>query len=282
MAPKRRTALEKWGRELGHAIDASEISARQLAQDINVAPSTISNWVGGKRMPDVKDVQRIERALGTNGYLERTLVEWVSEEVPSEWRDKWLAAEKLAHMVFNFELSVVPGLLQTEDYARTVIQYNRHAPFDAEQRVRRRMERQEILTDTNPPTCVFVIDEYVLHRNVGGPKIMAEQLAHLHDLAEQPNVVIKVVPTGTEYYAGCPFMLARLNGKEIANLDDTLTGRVIEGNDDVTEVAKIWEDIREAALPPKESLEVIEKAFESWKHRCGGNRLAAAPTVTNA
>lgn len=108
---------------------------------------------------------------------------------------------------------------------------------------------------------------------------MAEQLAHLQELADQrPNIVVKIVLTGTEYYAACPFMIARIDGKEIAFMDALLRGKVVEAEDDVTEVIKTWEGIREVALPSKESLEMIGKAIESWKSRVGESRPVVTPT----
>jgi transcriptional regulator with XRE-family HTH domain len=264
MAPKRDTALDSWGRELALACDAAGMARKQLAQALHVAESTVSQWINGKRTPYLKDVERCDEALGTNGYLARYFERWVTREIPSEWDSEWLAAEAQANLLQNFELSVIPGLLQTPDYARAVLQYNRHAPIDIEERVRRRIKRQDILTDDNPPMCIFVIDEYALHRMVGGKEVMLEQLTRLRDLASQPNIVIKIVPSNTEYYAGCPFMVARMDSIEIVNLDDALSGRVIKERGKVVEIVKIWEEIREAALSSKESLQLIEKVMEKW------------------
>lgn len=265
MAPKRETALDAWGSELAYACDAAGMTGRQLATALNVAASTVSQWMNGRRTPHVKDVERCDEALGTNGYLTRYFKKWVTREIPSEWDDAWLAAEAHANLLQNFELSVIPGLLQTPEYARAVMQYNRHSPIDIDERVRRRMERQAILNDENPAMCIFVIDEYALRRTVGDKRVMADQLARMCDLAQQPNIVIKIVPFGTEYYAGCPFMIARFNKTEVANLDTALDGQIIEDNDRVTEITKIWEEVREAALSPKESVELIERVAEEWK-----------------
>jgi transcriptional regulator with XRE-family HTH domain len=116
MAPKRETALELWGKELAHAREAARMTGRQLADAMHVVPSTVSQWESGKRKPHLEDLERIEALLGTNGYLQRLRTKWVSREIPTEWTDKWIAAEARATMVQNFELFVIPGLLQTEDY----------------------------------------------------------------------------------------------------------------------------------------------------------------------
>jgi hypothetical protein len=202
-----------------------------------------------------------ETALDAWGYFDK----WVTCEIPTVWTDKWLSAEAHANMIQNYELAVIPGLLQTPDYARAVIQHNRHSQTDAEEIVRRRIERQAILNDDNPPMCIFVIDEYALRRPIGGKKVMRDQLSHLGALAQQWNVIVKIVSAGTDYYAGCPFMIAKLDGVEIANLDTALRGQVLERPDQVAEIARIWEDIRELALSPNESLALIEMVTEEWQ-----------------
>jgi transcriptional regulator with XRE-family HTH domain len=265
MAPKRETALEAWGKELGHVCDAAGMTAKQLAKAMNVAPSTISQWMNGKRTPHFEDVKRCDTALGTNGFLARYYERWVTREIPSEWDDAWLAAEAQANLIQNFELSVIPGLLQTPDYARAIMRFARHSPLDIEERIRRRIERQKVLNDENPPMCIFVIDEYVLRRLVGGSDVMIEQLTYLCECADQSSIVVKVVPAGTEYYSALPFMIAELDSAKIVNVDDTLSGRVIEVNGEVVEASRIWEDVREAALSPKDSIELIEKVIEEWR-----------------
>ena len=279
MAPKRETALDAWGKELAHACVAAGKTAKQLAGELHVAASTVSQWMNGRRTPHPDDVKRCDEALGTNGYLARYYKKWVNREIPSEWAERWMSAEALANLLQCFELSVLPGLLQTESYAPALMRVARHSPISVEERVRRRIERQKILNDANPTMCIFVIDENALRRNVGGPEVMLEQLMHLHDSANQPNIVVKVVPTGTEYYSSLPFMIAELDGMKVVSIDDTLMGRVIEENGKIADVTKIWEDIREAALSPAGSLALIERVITEWQNLTGVSRPAVAGTA---
>lgn len=80
MAPKREPAQKIWGNELAHALEAAEVTGRELAEYLNVVPSTVSNWINGKRTPHVDDVERIEKRIGTNGYLKWNLT-WVQREI---------------------------------------------------------------------------------------------------------------------------------------------------------------------------------------------------------
>jgi transcriptional regulator with XRE-family HTH domain len=265
VAPKRESALDAWGKELALACEAAGMTGKRFAEALNVAASTVSQWMNGRRTPHLEDVRRCDEALGTNGYLARYFERWVTREILSEWDDTWLTAEAKANLLQNFELSVIPGLLQTPEYARAVLQYNWYSSVDVEERVRRRIERQKILNDENPPMCIFVLDEYALRRMVGDKKVMMDQLARLCDLSSQSNIVIKVLPMGADYYPAYPFMTVRFGGTEIANLDSALDGQVIKDEHKIAEIAKIWEEIRESALPPKASRELIEQAMEAWK-----------------
>jgi transcriptional regulator with XRE-family HTH domain len=265
MAPKRETALDAWGKELAYACEAAGLTGRQLAETLHVAPSTLSQWMNGRRTPHLDDVNRCDQALSTNGYLVRYFERWVTPEVPSVWADQWQVAEAHANLIQSYDAYTVPGLLQTPDYARAVIGLHRHSPIDLEERVRRRLERQAVLNDENPPMCIFVIDEYALRRMFGGQKVMIQQLMRLLEFATWPNIVLKIVPLGTEYYAGSSFMILRLDGAEVINLDDVLNGRIIKGVGEAAEINRIWEEIRESALAFEQSVELIEKVIKEWE-----------------
>jgi transcriptional regulator with XRE-family HTH domain len=266
MPRKRETALELWGKELACAREAAGMSGRQLADAINVAPSTLSQWETGKRTPHLSDVKRCEEKLGVNGYLTRLLVEWVSRETPTEWTEKWLAIEARAGTILSFELAVIPGLLQTEDYARAVLEFNRYAPFDIDEQVRSRLERQSILGQGDPPTCVFVMDEYVLRRQIGCRRTMYEQLTHLRQMAERRDIHLHIVPLDAGSYAGLvgPFMIAKFDGIEIAYQDGALSGHVLEGRDELSAIGRMWEDIRGAAISQAASIDLMEREIGKW------------------
>jgi hypothetical protein len=152
--------------------------------------------------------------------------------------------------------------------ASAVLQYLHNAPFDVKEVLRTRMERQQRVFDReDPPTAVFIMDEQVLRREVGGPEAMSRQLLHLIELAEQPNVIMQLVPAGTGYYPGLvgAFMIAKFDGIEIAFQDGTITGHVLEDRDQVSALTRVWENIHAVALPQAASIELIAKVVEEWK-----------------
>ncbi|MCZ9339517.1 DUF5753 domain-containing protein, partial [Streptomyces sp. TRM76130] len=108
----------------------------------------------------------------------------------------YIQFEAEAKAVRNWEALYVPGLLQTEDYARVVIKGHLPdaSPDDLEQRVRARMERQAVLSKEHPLQLAAIMDEAALRRQVGGPAVMADQLRRLQELADLPHVSVQVIP----------------------------------------------------------------------------------------
>ncbi|MEV5705350.1 DUF5753 domain-containing protein [Actinoallomurus sp. NPDC052274] len=192
----------------------------------------------------------------------------MSGEVSPEWTGKWLAVEAKANTLLSFEHSIVPGLLQTEDYTRAVLRHNHHSPIDVEAQVQERLRRQSaVLERADPPMAVFVLDEQVLLRSVGGPKVMRDQLERLIQVSMRPKVIVHIIPAGEAGYhpglAGA-FMIARFDGMEVAYQDGTLKGHVFEDVDQVSAMSQVWENIRAVALPQAASVELIAKAVERW------------------
>ncbi len=260
MAPKRKTGLEMWGAELAQARVSAGLSGKGLAEAVNVAPATVSQWENAKRKPHLEDVERVEAVLGTNGYLKRYLVEWLPREVAHQWLDRWLWIEEQATQLRSFESSVMPGLLQTERYAGAVLR--------DEHKIASRLERQKILDADNPVTFVAVLDESVLRRKVGDAEIMHEQLMRLAQFAERDNIRIHVLPLSADACAEItgPFVIANFNGgDEVVYLDNALSGEVVEDKDAIARAHRIWELLRSDAMNKQDSLAFILKVAEEWK-----------------
>jgi transcriptional regulator with XRE-family HTH domain len=117
-----------------------------------------------------------------------------SDVVPG-WFQPFVGLEEAAELIRTYEVQFVPGLLQTEDYARAVIGGRGGVPADVvERRLRVRMSRQKVLARDDPPLLWAVVDEAALRRPIGGPKVMRAQLAHLAVVAAQPNIILQVMP----------------------------------------------------------------------------------------
>jgi hypothetical protein len=242
------------------------MSQAQLATAIvGYSPSFVAMVETGRRVPKPDFAERCDRLLSTGGILTRLVEDLVCKNMPPEWVGKWLAIESKATSLLSYEPLVVPGLLQIEPYAREVIATSGRQ-FDVEEQVEARLERQGILAAQNAPMLVVVMDEGVLRRPVGGPKVMHDQLAHLLDIADRPQVVIQIVPFDAGAYTGLagPFVIATFDDGEAVYVDSALSGDVVERPDDIATIKRLWESLRAEALPRKKSIELMAKVVEIW------------------
>jgi hypothetical protein len=134
-------------------------------------------------------------------------------DILPNWFEVYIGLEEAASRIRAYEVQFVPGLLQTEDYARavTLLGHPTAAGHEVERRVGLRMRRQSLLTSDEPPQLWAVVDEAVLRRPLGGVQVMRRQLRHLQELTELPNVTLQMVPfkLGGHAAAGGPFSILR-------------------------------------------------------------------------
>ncbi|GAB3982406.1 hypothetical protein GCM10029978_086020 [Actinoallomurus acanthiterrae] len=130
------------------------------------------------------------------------------------------------------------------------------------------LDNRPLLTrEDSPPVLVAVIAESVLSQNVGGAKVMADQLLQLAAIAERENVIVQIVPASAETCAGFtgPFAIAALDGgTELAYVDSQLSGEVVERQHDVAMLRRMFEVFRADALPRRQSIELIRRKSEQW------------------
>jgi transcriptional regulator with XRE-family HTH domain len=144
-----------------------------------------------------------------------------SDVLPS-WFEAYVGLEEAATSIRSYEIQFVPGLLQTEDYARAVTLLGHHgAPAaEIEQRVGLRMARQVLLSEPRSVHLWAVLDEAVLRRPAGRPGVMRRQLQHLLEAADRPNVTIQIIPfaAGAHAAAGGPFSILRFADRDLPDV----------------------------------------------------------------
>ncbi|MGK5674864.1 helix-turn-helix domain-containing protein [Micromonospora sp. URMC 106] len=261
------STLEFLGGELRRARRDRGLSQEELAQRINYSSSLVGMVEIGHRTPSQDFVGRLDAALESGGFFERLLA-LVRADAAPPWLREWIQVEAEATLIRWFEPSLIPGLLQTEAYARAVLTGGgmlREA--EIEQRVASRLARQAVLSREAPPEVVFVVDESVLRRQIGDRKVMAEQFDHLLAVTAAPHVDLHVVPADAGMHAGLAgaFILARTpEGGEVAHLDTPLRAHVSDRSDDVDSLQRRWENLRGEALPRRASRELVVEVAESW------------------
>ena len=170
--------------------------------------------------------------------------------------------ETRAVRIHEWEMRVVPGLPQTEDYGRCVISAGKPRDGSAaiDRAVAARLERQAILAREDPPMLWHVLHEGVLRHVVGGPAVMAAQLDKLAELAAQPGIVIQVLPFTAGDHPGTdgPILVYDFAAApSVAYTECNGGGRVVESADEVGDLMMVVNIIRAVALPPRESMTLI-------------------------
>jgi hypothetical protein len=240
----------------------------------------------GDRAPSPDFAQGCDKALPAAGGLFTRLYALARRwdgGYPA-WFAGWLDAERRATSLCWWEPLLIPGLLQTADYARALFQAWRSAGGDDEldELVSARMERQAIFERPQPPSLWAILDEGVLHRCIGSRKTMYDQLAHLARMADRPNVTIQVVPGEVGAHVGL------LGGFAIASFDGTPGTVYMESPDQgqttelpsvVTKVTATFDTLRAEALPRGASRDLILKVAEERWTELTAPSGARAPTA---
>lgn len=263
---ERRTWLHYWAAELVAWREFRGMTQSQLAAAINYAESTVAMVETARRKPNQDFVQRCDEALQTGGALQRLMDELVERELVPDWLDRWRQIEAQSTELNWFEIFVIPGLLQTPEYARAILAAGHTRPLDLEAQVKARLERQEILTGEDPPMYVAVMDENAIRRMIGNAKVMHDQLMHLVELAAQPHIRLQIIPHDVGAYAGLtgPFVIATLDGDEVVYQEAALRGHIVEGQRDVAAFKRMWASLRADALSRKASIDLILEVAEQW------------------
>lgn len=185
-----------------------------------------------------------------------------------------------------FEHAYVPGLLQTEDYARAALSHHFNVTDDqVAERVAARLARQHVLTreEPAPPNLWILIDAFVLEREIGSAEVMATQLESMAATAGT-NVTVQVLPRSVGAHPGLAgmFHVAELgDGSSILFREDITDGSVTDDPATVIEASQRWQHLSSLALPVGQSQEVILERAEQWRKNAatnGGKRLTAVPT----
>jgi transcriptional regulator with XRE-family HTH domain len=183
-------------------------------------------------------------------------------EVMPTWFQTYVGLEESAALIRTFEVQFVHGLLQTEDYIRSVIRLGHPDGADpwVERRVGLRLERQKLLVSERAPHFVAVMDEGALRRPFGGSKVMRDQVRHILDAAAAPNVDVRVLPfsTGGHAAGGGAFTLLSFPESDLPDLVylEQLTGALyIDKHDEMVEYSRAMNGLERAALTPTESLD---------------------------
>ncbi len=249
------------------------LSQEQVGALIHFSADQVGKVENGLRTPTQEFTAACDgltelKTDGALGELRERLSGYFKQRAYPGWFAHWPQTEAQATVLRTFQLVAVPGLLQTEEYARAVLRTQVLATDEEiEEMVAARMERQAILARDHPPMMWVLLDEGVLRRPVGGAKVMSGQVGKLLEAARRPNVVIQVIPWSVGAHQGMSgnFVIAEVpDGQPVVYQDTAARGQIVEDAEDRAAVALIWDTLKSEALPRAASRQLLEEVATTW------------------
>jgi transcriptional regulator with XRE-family HTH domain len=270
------------GAQLRRLREANRITLEEAGKRIRASHSKISRLETGRVGFKDRDITDLLTFYGVTDEEEREALRalarranapgwWhdYSDVLPS-WFEAYVGLEEVATQIRAYEVQFIPGLLQTEDYARAVIMlgHDDEPPRDIERRVRLRMARQAVLDRDEPPSVWAVIDEAVLSRPVGSRAVMHGQLKHLAELSRRPNVTIQIIPfqAGGHPAAGGPFSILRFAEPDLPDvvfLEQLTSALYLDKPEAVDSYLRVMERLCMEAATPADSTAIIAGLLSS-------------------
>ncbi|MHB9860124.1 helix-turn-helix domain-containing protein [Streptomyces sp. YIM S03343] len=246
---------------------AAGLTQVELGSMVHVVATRITQI---ERASGARPTLKLARALDVALVADDLLIDlwpYVYREAFPDWSRAFIALSEQAVAISQYAAHVVPGLLQTEAYARAVLSLDvlLRDEEQLEERVAARISRQERLRSPGAPNLWVILDEAVLRRPIGGPAVMREQLARLLDAAAERHITVQVLPFdhgGHEAMGGSLTILTLPDGSSAAYTEGSDYGQLIEDTDEVTRYEVIYDRLRAAALSPLMSLDMIRSAME--------------------
>lgn len=275
------------GGQLRQLRESRGISRETAGYKIRASESKISRMELGRVGFKERDVADLLTFYGVVDEAERDAVLALARRANSpgwwhrygdilpSWFQPYLGLEASAAVIRTYEVKFVPGLLQTEEYARAVVllSHQRASPAEIEHRVRLRMERRRrVLGSLGGGSQVWaVVDEAALRRSVGGPEVMRAQLKSLIDATTNARIRLQVIPFRSGGYAaaGGPFTVLRFRDQELPDMVyiELLTSAVyLDKREETSDYILMMDQLAVDAEPPHRTIEIIEAALADLAH----------------
>ncbi|MEU5422609.1 helix-turn-helix transcriptional regulator [Streptomyces sp. NPDC001407] len=269
------------GQELRKLRELKGMTAEEVAERLLVSQSKISRLENGRRSISQRDVRDLCGVYGVEDHrIVDSLMQMAKESRQQGW---WHAFGDIPYSVYIgletdaaslrvYEASLVPGLLQTPNYASAVTEgsWPEATAADIERRVQVRMRRQERITDPDNPLRLWaVIDESALRRIVGSRAIMQEQMRKLVEFSMEPHITVQVLPYDVGAHPGMygKFCILEFNDPQDAStvyLEGITSDLYLEKPNDVQTYSVMYEHLRMQALNAEHSRQFIDRVGEEW------------------
>ncbi|WP_046775497.1 helix-turn-helix domain-containing protein [Streptomyces yangpuensis] len=249
--------------------ETAGLTQQQLADAAIMTRSHISHIEAGRRVPSKEDARRLDRVLNTGNVLSSFLPE--EDAAVADYFEAARQLEQQATMIQEFALSLVPGVLQTDGYARAVLRpgFPPRGEAECDRLLVTRLERAKVLTNPASPLFCALLDEAVLRRRVGGAKVMANQLLHIARLSDEGRVRAYILPFGVGYHPLLQGMLSLMTFEDqppVAYGEGVLMGKLHDSPDLVETLRHTYTLALGDALPRKESIALLRATAKEYGH----------------
>ncbi|HEY7147100.1 MAG TPA: helix-turn-helix transcriptional regulator [Streptosporangiaceae bacterium] len=287
MPPRRQPAptlrLRRLASQLRRLRVGAGLTRDEVSERTGIDPATLYRIEAARAKPQMRTLMTLAGLYGVTESGRDELRALTRQSAEQAWLQQfadlpqpyaaYIAFESEAKTLVNYESMLVPGLLQTEDYARAALQRGERAasPEEIQRLVTARMSRQSVL-DRDPPLRLWIIvDEAVLRRPVGGRQVMADQLDHIAKIAgNNATVTVQVIAYDAGGHAGMSGSFAILGfddpaACDLVYLESRAGGLVLENDTDLARFKAIFEDLQALALPPEDSVAFIRMRASDMK-----------------
>ncbi|MFE4411326.1 Scr1 family TA system antitoxin-like transcriptional regulator [Streptomyces sp. NPDC056821] len=263
--PHPSDSLRTFGAVVQALREHAGLSRVDLGARVQYSKHTVESVELGRRMPDEVFVERAEEALGNTGALRKAARHLTRGEAGlAAWFRRWARLEREAVSLCTYECRLVPGLLQSEAYARAVFEGTIPLRTDEELEVQlvARMERQAMMLERPKVPFSFIVEEQVFRRRFGDAEAMCELVDHVLERSAPRNVSLQVVPLEAGLHAcldGPVRILETPAGQRLGYSEGQQNGRLISDRKEVSLLCQRYETLRSQALSPAESRALLER-----------------------
>ncbi len=261
---KNLSAMRMVGAQAQAARKAAGYTQRSLAEAVLADEETIASIEQGRRplLPDL--AKTLDQLLDTKGLLLAGVENMPEIDQFPLYAEQYMEHEREAIAISWFDNAVMPGLLQTEPYARAVMRERvpAYEEDEIQTKTAARIDRQEILHRKCPPTMSFIVWEPVLHLGLGGPAVRRDQLRHLRECAELPGLALQFLPMNSTSHAGLdgPFILLETpDYLHLAYAEGQRGSQWVSDPDEVSILARKYAMLRSQALSPQDSKGLLDR-----------------------
>ncbi|MPY65082.1 helix-turn-helix domain-containing protein [Streptomyces spongiae] len=262
--PESSDSLRTFGAMVQGLREHAGLSREEFGELVRFSKHTVASVELGRRMPDATFVDRADEALGNTGALRKAAGRLGRQPGLAAWFRQWARMEATAITLYTYECRLIPGLLQTEAYARTLFT-NQLPPLDDEQIEAQwvaRAERQRLLRERPNTAFSFILEEQVFLRRTGGVDVTRELIDHVLEAAELRNVEVQIMPLVREAHAGLDGPMRLLETPEntwFAYCEGQRGGLLVSDSKEVSVLQKRYARMRAQALGFEDSVRLLER-----------------------